>query len=397
MAAPSPVDRGLEILRAIAAVGRRYPGNPGAANMEPFRSYFRGGSLVARGLDERDGGVTRREAMLRFLLLLAVLDQGPDIAGLRELVAQTASRLYREEIRIFHRPLDFFREVNVSVEQIEAVHEIVKRSMSAAWARRTGNRASGYLLYLDNAKQTLGYAIPRWGTPLALAYLLEKKSRGGIARASALTRYLKSFKSAEDMRRAVKSHETYGLGKMIGDKAAHLFAKWVIHAYPLLKDAARPEWDAWSYELPMDSNLGRVLYRTGFWGLWMLPRDFRKGGESAPFRRGGKNGQLHFRVTNLRGKRSRIAARYPAMATAYRELCRTHLRQGSPSKIQMQRIPSALGLIGRDFTPGEVDDGAIKIGTTWCFNVTKPLCGTCPVRGVCGGVSDRDLITKVFT
>jgi len=33
----------------------------------------------------------------------------------------------------------------------------------------------------------------------------------------------------------MKDDERYGLGKAIGDKAAHLFAKWYVHCFELAK------------------------------------------------------------------------------------------------------------------------------------------------------------------
>lgn len=71
----------------------------------------------------------------------------------------------------------------------------------------------------------LGYAISRWGTSLAVPLLLIKDSREESDTSSALLNYLQEWPSAEIMSRKLKDHERYSLGKAIGDKAAHLFAK----------------------------------------------------------------------------------------------------------------------------------------------------------------------------
>ncbi len=42
--------------------------------------------------------------MTRYLLVNAVLDQGPDMMGVRELLKRVTTGLYRREIRIFHHP-----------------------------------------------------------------------------------------------------------------------------------------------------------------------------------------------------------------------------------------------------------------------------------------------------
>ncbi len=86
-------------------------------------------------MDDRDGGCTRRELLLRMLLLNAVLDQGPDIDGVREMMVRVVNNLYEKEVRIFHRPLDFFKEINLSVDHIWNTHETVKSKRSDRWAR----------------------------------------------------------------------------------------------------------------------------------------------------------------------------------------------------------------------------------------------------------------------
>ncbi|HIP16748.1 MAG TPA: hypothetical protein EYG76_00365 [Methanothermococcus okinawensis] len=76
-------------------------------------------------------------------------------------------------------------------------------------------------------------------------------------------KYIESFESSEIMSRELKNHERYGLGSAIGDKACHLFVKWYIHTLNL---TTREDdgWDKWSFEVPFDSNAGRVLFRAGF-------------------------------------------------------------------------------------------------------------------------------------
>ena len=83
-------------------------------------------------------------------------------------------------------------------------------------------------LFLDNSKQVLNYAIFRWGVPLVVPLLLERDG-------SNLVEYLEQWPSSEIMSRQLKDHERYGLGKAIGDKAAHLFAKWYVQTLGLVK------------------------------------------------------------------------------------------------------------------------------------------------------------------
>ena len=117
---------------------------------------------------------------------------------------------------------------------------------------------------MDNAKQVLGYAVYRWGVPLAVPYLLEKDlQKENKTSTEPLVDFLESFISAEIMSREIKDNERYGLGKAIGDKAAHLFVKWYIHTFKLCKNTTT-SWGNNSFELPFDSNVGKVLLRTGY-------------------------------------------------------------------------------------------------------------------------------------
>jgi hypothetical protein len=161
--------RSREVLEAIAQAGKGHHSRPDVALVEPFTGYLRRGSLDIASLDARDGGVTRREALVRYLVLSSVVDQGPDIEGVRRLVALVTNCLYRREIRHFHRPLDFFRHLDVSLDGIDSVHAVVKRERAARWAAQNNTTSEKYNLFIDSS-QTLGYAIFRWGAPLALVY-----------------------------------------------------------------------------------------------------------------------------------------------------------------------------------------------------------------------------------
>lgn len=202
------------------------------------------------------------------------------------------------------------------------------------------------------------------------------------------------------MTQRIKDHPRLGLGKAIGDKAAHLFGKWAIHAYPLLTLADDPAWDAWSFEVPFDSNAGRVLYRTGFITTWLDDEVLRRE-EVLQAGKGKGAGTDYMRVTNLRGIASAVAAVNPFLVDTNTKLCINHLRthKKRPTKVEIQRLPSILSLRSRrTFTPAQIDDGLIKIGTTWCFNTAAPDCAHCPVRPHCTGANHQPvLITKVRT
>ena len=149
------------LIRTIAEVGRDNPLSPPLREVQPFQSFLDAeGNLDAKRLDERDGGCTRRELVTRFLLLCAVLDQGPDIEGVRKLLTQVLNRLYESEIRILHRPLDFFRELNISAEEILEKHRVVKAERMDEWARINQTTPGKYNLFMDGRKA--GFELRRF-------------------------------------------------------------------------------------------------------------------------------------------------------------------------------------------------------------------------------------------
>ena len=240
MVEKSEIDFIKKLVFRIAKIGHRKKEAPSLIEIEPFKHFFdKGGNLKYDELDFMDGAWTRREILTRFLLLSVVLDQGPDIPGVRELLKNVTNALYRKEIRIFHRPLDFFRELNISIDEILDKHNSVKKLRAKIWAKLNNSNPSKYNLFFAQSprgivsiNQVLDYGIHRWGVPLCVPLLLEK-DLGEEESAQPLVEYLESFKSSEIMSKQLKNHERYGLGSAIGDKACHLFVKWYIHTFNL--------------------------------------------------------------------------------------------------------------------------------------------------------------------
>ena len=385
------------LIRAIAEVGRDNPLSPPLGEIRPFQSFLDAdGKLDAARLDERDGGCTRRELVARLLLLCAVLDQGPDIAGVRLLLTRVLNRLYESEIRILHRPLDFFRELNVSAEEIMKRHRHVKAERKDEWAQINQSSPEKYNLFVDGAKQVLNYAVFRWGVPLALPHILEKRAGEGRG-AVALLDHLEQFESAEAMSREIKDNEQFGLGKAIGDKACHLFAKWMVSTFHLTRKTG----DAWgplSFEIPYDSNAGRVLWRVGYFLRWADEEDYAK--RRVIQRVAGKGGKHYIRVTNIREMKSeREELLAPEFMDDYAEICTKHLRthKKRPQKPEIQRLQHVF-LMREGLGAAEFDDGLIHVGRNFCLNHEAPNCKSCPLRKHCEGRSSRpDLITEYRT
>jgi hypothetical protein len=229
------INKCKDLLLKIAEIGSQNANVPLIHDLFPFSHYFdSNGNIIKDKLSDNDGLWTRREILTRFLFLQAVLDQGPDITGIRQLLKDVTNNLYQKEVRILHKPLDFFKELGISVDEILQNHEKIKKTNAAKWATENRSTANRYNLFMDNSKQVLGYAVYRWGVPLAVPYLLEKDlQKNNKVTAEPLVDFLQSFISSEIMSREIKDHQRYGLGKAIGDKATHLFAKWYVHTFHL--------------------------------------------------------------------------------------------------------------------------------------------------------------------
>jgi len=391
------IKRSKDLLLEISKIGRRNAAVPLLHALFPFKHYFdNNGKLKIKELNEIDGLWTRREILSRYLLVSAVLDQGPDLEGVRILLKEVVNSLYKKEIRIFHKPLDFFKELGISIDEILEKHASIKKIRADDWAKENKSNPNKYNLFTDRTNQVLGYAVYRWGVPLCVPYLLEKDSQKNKKESTEpLVEYIESWDSAEIMSQQIKDNERYGLGKAIGDKAGHLFAKLYIHTFEIAKREDIP-FGPLSYELPFDSNAGRVLFRTGFLLNCAELSDYEKWEVIQKGR--GKGGEDYIRVTNIRGKKSNVLSTSKEMMDAYETICIKYLkvRKRRPSTIEIQQVPNTL-LLGTEYGIGDLDDGLIYIGTNYCYNHDKPKCKECPIRNFCLGYNKESLILRYRT
>ncbi|OIO74602.1 MAG: hypothetical protein AUJ85_05200 [Elusimicrobia bacterium CG1_02_37_114] len=378
-----------KLLTTIAEIGREYSAKPDIHLIDPFNHFFdKNKNLILNELDKQDGPWTRRELITRFLLLNAVLDQGPDIEGLRQLLIKVTNELYQREVRILHRPLDFFKELGISIDKICTVHEGIKKVRAPIWAKENQSNPEKYNLFMDNSKQVLNYAVFRWGVPLCVPLILEKDGK-------TLIDYLERCNSAELMSKEIKDNERYGLGKAIGDKAGHLFAKWYVCSFNLARRQDKG-WQNLSFEIPFDSNAGRIFFRTGFLLNWANIKDYI---EWEVVQKGkGKGGLNYIRVTNIRGKKSDVALKDNGLFERYKTICAEYLStKKRPRTIEIQQIPNAL-LLNTDYGIDELDNGLIYIGTNFCLNHENSKCKDCPIKELCEGYnSNPDLIQNYRT
>lgn len=285
--------------------------------------------------------------------------------------------------------------MQISVEEIWENHEKVKESRSEKWAEINQSKPKKYNLFMDRTTQTLNYAIFRWGSPLALPYLLSQKSDED-SRPTALLNYLESFDSAEKMSNQLKDDKRYGLGKAIGDKACHLFAKWIVSTFSLTRRTDKG-WGEYSYEIPYDSNAGRVLWRTGYFLRLASEEAYKKRDVLQPGK--GKGKETYIRVTNIRGMKTEEGTVSSEIRDIYVKICIENMKTNSrmPSTIEIQRLQHAfLKKAGK--SPSAFDDGLIYVGREYCHNHAEPECAKCPLRSQCEGANDRpELITDYRT
>jgi len=387
----------------IAEIGhkRKIIDAPTLQDIEPFRYFFdKDRNLKTDELNMIDGAWTRREVLTRYLLLNVVLDQGPDIPGVRELLKNVTNALYRKEIRIFHKPLDFFRELNISIDEILDKHKSVKELRAKTWAKLNNANPTKYNLFFAQSprgivsiNQVLDYGLHRWGVPLCVPLLLEK-DLGEKESVQPLVEHIESFLSSEIASKQIKNHERYGLGSAIGDKACHLFIKWYIHTFNLSTKTTEG-WSKWSYEAPFDSNTGRVLFRTGFFLSLANLKDYENWDVIQKGK--GKGGTNYIRVTNIRGKKVQIEITDKGINKNYEEVVLKHfkIRKRSPATIEIQQLPNAI-LLNSEFGIGDFDDGLIYIGTNFCFNQENPRCDKCPLNKICKGFNEDKFLIKDY-
>ena len=116
----------------------------------------------------------------------------------------------------------------------------------------------------------------------------------------------------------------------------------------------------------------------------------------------GKGDTDYIRVTNIRG----MGTSQPlprSLQRAYEEIAVNHLmtHKRSPRKVVIQRVQHAYLLMAFPSTKlgvADFDEGLIHIGTTYCFNHSRPRCSECPINNLCEGrQSNRRLIDDYRT
>ena len=388
------MDKTTKLIVRISETGKSNRKDICLPRFDLISHYFlTGGKLNYDDLDKWDGCCTRRELLARLLLLYSFIMQFDDISP--EVFIEAINQLYLREIRFLHRPAEFFASQGMVSDLILEDHRNYRGLRPFDW-RKTKRHSKNFI---DKSSKALDHAINSWVEPLALIMLLERDCQKHNKMSTALIDYLEFWQSSGQMCTQLQRHPRYGLGKAIGDKACHLFAKWVVSSFRLTR-RTDPSWSDFSFEVPYDSNAGRVLWRTGYLLKWASKKDYIK--REVIQERAGKQGLDYIRVTNIRGMGATNSLP-PDIQERYINIALNHLKSHVkvPSKVEIQRIQHAYLLDQFDETGygvADFDEGLIYIGTTFCFNHNEPKCDECPLVNLCEGhSSNQKLISNYRT
>ncbi|MDI6860412.1 MAG: hypothetical protein QMD25_00140 [Caldisericia bacterium] len=398
----------FELTSNLCEIGLKNKNILSINDVEIFKYYFENDRLKSDELDDYDGKFTRREILSRYILLSVILDQGPDIKGNRIFLKNVINELYRKEIRILHRPIDFFKELNIAIDELLIQHDSIKKIRANEWALENNTNPLKYSLFFAQSQRgivpnkVLDFAIHRIGVPLSFLYLLEKDlNNQNVISEEPLVEYIESYPSAELMTKNLKSHNRYGLGNAIGDKASHLFAKLYVSIFSLVKKN-NTGWSNISYEVPFDSNAGRVLFRTGF--LFELANEMDLIQWNVIQKGKGKEGKSYIRVTNLRNKKIKNNIN-ENLFEEYRYIINKFFKENvrkTIKVIEIQRFPNLLiyklnNEFNKNYSIADFDNGLINIGLKYCFNHSNPKCSDCTINKLCKGYKVNNKLIYNYT
>jgi len=181
--------------------------------------------------------------------------------------------------------------------------------------------------------------------------------------------------NAEKAVNFIKRDQLFGLGRAIGDKAAHLFIKWTIYTFKIINEES-PQWGQNSYNIPINSNAGRVLMRSGF--IFNFIPFNHINFQSCLTEQ--EDGRINLAANNLLTKE--ILNTNPITEEIKEVLSERGRLKRILFPLTINGFVKKLNRQGIETSVGQIDDGIIYIGTTYCFN-TKPKCRNCELKSAC--------------
>lgn len=349
---------------------------------------------------EDENGLTAREIYLRVLLVYAVSDQGADIPGVREFLNEFISECYKDDRRIFHE----MQKIGDSIIIKHAANaaENVFDSRSQKWAMIGNRKASRYSVFtVDSVNGTPSanwYVNSRLAPPLSLPFQI----KGG------LTALLSETNNLVEARNQIRQDVVHGLFYTIGDKALHLYLKWVFGTLRLFPNNKGMPLE--NVPVPMDQRIGIVLMRCGFMDEFCNLIHSHRAGKYLLSNQGvgrfirdlndvGESDRVFLRVTDFR-RHGRVVE--PVKSIIHQFTPRYYLDNVFKKSIDPQiAINCVLSLRSlateEDYYSFEFDDAMMHIAD-YCHDI-NPDCLNCPINDTCqaNNVIERSLLKNYYT
>lgn len=301
----------------------------------------------------------KSEILTNFLYLNAVMDQGRDPEGVKMLLTQVTNSAYKAGIEFLHNPNHFFENLVFFTRALREKHEEIKKIRA-----EISGLGSRYNLFDTRINP---YTMHRWGTVMLCLKKLYEDDK-------TLLSFMLESGRADNIADYIRNDTDYGLGNAIGYKAARLLIKWIIHTFPIIrKDDLR--WGPNSYEIPLDSNVGRVFMRSGILFLFVNEDSLWKSKcwIEQP------NGKVNLSAQRL--NELRISESTPMKSEIQEVLKSWGVRKRNIMK-SLNAFILKLNKKGIKISMGQVDDGFMHIGQNFCKN-DKAICDKCPLNKLC--------------
>lgn len=344
---------GEEIVKIIAETGRKNFGLHDLSKCEVFKN------INEKIKKQKKLTKEEKEILVNFLYLNAVMDQGRDPEGVKQLLIRVTNKAYKEGVGFLHDPNQFFKNPRFFTKTLKEEHEKVKEARA-----RISGLGSRYNLFDTKINP---YTMHRWGTVmLCLKKLYEDKKT--------LLSFILEAGRADNISNYIREDNDYGLGNAIGHKASRLLIKWIIHTFRIIEEA-NLRWGPNSYEIPLDSNVGRIFMRSGL--LFLFADEDQLWKSRCWIEQ--PNGKINLSAQRL--NELRIPEDTPIENELQEVLRSWGVRKRNLIK-SLNAFVLKLNKKGIKATVGQLDDGFMHVGQSFCRN-DKTICDKCPLNKIC--------------
>jgi len=344
---------GEEIIKIIAETGKQNFGIHDIGDCKILKDTF----LKIKNKEKISKD--EKELLTNFLYFNAVMDQGRDPVGVKLLLTRVTNKAYAVGIKFLHDPNQFFKNPRFFTKALREEHEKVKNI-------RAEISGLGFRYNLFDTKIN-PYTMHRWGTVMLCLKKLYEDNK-------TLLSFMLESGRADNIADYIRNDTDYGLGNAIGHKASRLLVKWVIHTFPIIENADL-RWGPNSYEIPLDSNVGRVFMRSGLLFLFVNENQLWES------RCWIEQSNRRINLSAQRLNELRIPANTP-IENELQEILRSWgVRKRNLIK-SLNAFILKLNKKGIKATIGQLDDGFMYIGQNFCRN-DKATCNKCPLNKVC--------------